>query len=461
MNIQPVPITFAAMADQRYSLYRRIRARIVDIKFHAENLEVPTIKHLETLSQLESMVLQLDKNSIIPHIELSEIRKTFNNFGTTKDHMISIFGTYLKPSNRQLTQDEKAFLKRLKDAGNNARINELRWRLENEIIATSKLGWYCVFQTLTVSDYNIRKVFNKGSRCWSDYIRDVERSIGRTIYGSVREAERNRANGIIFHKYFAVVERGDKGNRLHIHVIHLCKDLPKECKIDPNTNLPIPFRRNLRGFSHHWPYGYDRPIAVRFAGNDSYTKLGWIWPVEKKKGATQYTPVKSRPPIALARYVCKYVTKAYGRNVDRGVFRCRMSRNLGTRPIMKFLEKLDENQLQMMTQLSDNNFLKTSGRSSTPMTLLRRLATKELMMRIPNQNIWKYLTELKDQKPIVQQYRTMTQTLTDPNMLSTIDIPIQILKEMDGFDDLRDTWLQCITDHYSGQVTAGPTSLAK
>jgi hypothetical protein len=273
-----------------------------NLYFHNKNVQADARDIDHEIAILQSMVTLLDSNPTIHH---KTVRQAFEAKGTTEEHMRRCFGRYLKPSSSGMSDVEIELTKRMRQRQAEARTAEIRYRLETELVDCVKEGWFVIFQTLTVAPAYYSEVFKEGSKAWTRYIQRVERAIGQSIYGTQRAAEEARKKGKRFHKYFAVVERGTVGKRLHIHVVHMCQALPEGCKIDPNRNVNVPYRACVRNW-HFWEYGHQMPIAVRFEAFDAFTRIGWRWPVIKDKSGN-YKPREAKPAVALARYVSKYV----------------------------------------------------------------------------------------------------------------------------------------------------------
>jgi len=397
-------VTDVGSVNPQFALRQSVNARIKNMYFHAIATEIKTDVVTMHIAYLKNIVRQLDSNSLTHH-KLKKLRKNFNGQGTVEDHMRFIFGCYLKPTAKKIKDDEKRYLYSLKNMGQKARATELRWRLEQEIIRTSEENWYIIFQTLTVAPENYNEVFKKGSRAWGDYIKKVERSIGVSIHGTVRKADQARKGGQIFHKYFAVTENA---SRLHIHVVHMCKNIPERCKRDPNLGLHIPQRQQVPNWSHHWKYGFDKPIAVRFEANDAFTKIGWRWPHKYDKATKLYSARKAKPAIALARYVSKYITKQYAQSTEREYFRCRMTTNLGMQSIINLTNNITDESLIELTKIRDPRPF-TDERETPPLSLIRREATREILRRLPSKTAWTIIRDLEPRQSIIEQYRTMTQ----------------------------------------------------
>lgn len=247
------------------------------------------------------------------------------------------------------------------------------FRVETEIMTRAREGWFLIFETLDVAPEHYSKVFAPGSMIFSDYIRSIKRAVGAAVFGSFREAERS---GQDYFSYFGVIERGKLNGRLHFHVILFCRGIPSSWRVDPNrtgdgTNTQI---LAVKSF---WRYGFGCPKAVRFSPSDAFGSIGWRWPcVRDEQG--NVVPLEAGPPVRLARYVSKYVTKA---TYEEGEFpwRTRMSRGLGLQTVKLALKTVVDplRLLEPPVMRSLNLALKRCGLSLPPKSLLRRVATRK------------------------------------------------------------------------------------
>lgn len=459
--LPPVGISCAMAANTRYRLYRQICRRIEEFEFHLKEAPDKLFwRHIRHKFYLRSLVNQLDINSLIPHSLYLDIKNKFELLGKAEYHMQNIFGYYLKPSGKQMSSDEIAFMKQLTENGRLARVSEYKWRLESAIVEAAASGWFCVFQTLTVRPGEIDNVFSTGSKRFSDYIRDLERRIGATIYGSQRAGERARSQGHKFHKYLAVVERGSINNRLHIHVLHMCEKLPLECMVDPNAGRSQPTLTLVNKFSN-WKHGFQQPIACRFEADDAFSHAGWRWPV--KKDLKKYLPISANPPMAIARYISKYVAKEYCNSNEKGQFRCRMTRSLGLNSILSLMEQAPTKMVITLAINRDNNPFRIDGQATVPTSLIRKLAVKEMLNRIPSKMVWTYLQELTPQEPIIKQYRKMILQKCSHSSMNIGDIRTKTLIETETFDrtsfvDLAAAWKECVLETRQGFSCGGDTT---
>lgn len=295
-------------------------------------------------------------------------------------------------------------------------------RIGREFDIRSDQGWFFVFDTLTLSDDRLRD-FYRSPNALRDYFRNVGRAVlkaeGRSTKGSSSDC----------YRYFCAPEYGGRTGRLHFHVVHMLRTLPKGV-YDPTRGGRFRGRVEISLFKGMWSYGHTSPIAVRYA-NDAFTRrLGWVWPLDRSGKARQ-----TKPLLAIARYVAKYVSKADDLSVKRGVekwkkynlqlqlvppalFRVRMSRGFGTDlPSMEHLEHNDL--IQLMHLDSSLARYRILLRQSARRELKRRLGVTPLFAlldaRPETVNLLKLLRRLTEAHPEFKGQSfipSMTQTLS-------------------------------------------------
>lgn len=379
-----------------YRLHLFIKSRVHSLNkyydFHSKEIHLFSrltceVNFRKAILQLTTLLNRLDINSVIlrgvnSDVYLGVLRQWHEFPRNVREHVVQIFGSFCeKEVSHYYTADKSMresglsasgglfsgvptaesvdfdfqslsdFWKELRESQLHGRRAEVERRLHCEIESRcSDDKWFCVFNTLTVNPEYYSKVFSKEAKAWQRYIRSVDVLFGIAAYGSYASAVRARKSGNEFHTYFAVVEKGSLHGRLHIHVLHFFSHISKEFA-DPNLSAIKPNRREIDALRSYWKYGHSSPIAVRFSQGDAFGKAGWLWPV-----LPDGQPVVSKPPIALARYVSKYLTKAYDAdnlhfNKESGgyTWRTRISRNLGKKMVTDYVETLsDERKLKVL-----------------------------------------------------------------------------------------------------------------
>ena len=204
--------------------------------------------------------------------------------------------------------------------------------------------WYPVFTTLTVREEHYAKVFAKDSDIWRNYVRSVRRAIELQVSGRVNRPGQHDPTA---HEYTAVVERGGKHGRLHIHVLHMCRLLPAGTT-DPNRRAANGTHREIQTFNKFWQYGFSSSIAVRTHTMDPYGKarLGMATSNKERPHSQSYLAGSN---TKLARYMGKYLTKQESYEwKSTQMWRTRMTRGLGKELLTQLTSTLNQKQTEQM-----------------------------------------------------------------------------------------------------------------
>lgn len=371
-----------------------------------------------------------------------EVRKRFRALGTVSEQKAMIFG--LDVHNRRGSITERwlqVVMDKLKSKGAQARLAEHKWRMIEEVTLRAEQGWYIVFNTLTVDNNNYESVFEKGSRAWSYYIREIDTVVGNELYPNIRAAVSAKKDDP-FHIYFAIVERGKLRGRLHIHVIHCLKTIPGSWKKDPNLRPGPAANRQCYAMKKLWIYGHSMPIACRFSDFDAWGRLGWCWPVVKD-GRT-YKPIPSKPPIAIARYMCKYLLKAY--TSPKGVYqwRTRISSGFGLHRMRRIVSTIPREVLWAYLKGFPTRI--KVGDMTLPTSRLRVECLRSLLKHQRSGSpesaeslsllrmIRKSLKEVSPQKPIVERLRSMMRATPSCSSPSITPFVVRSLNDTGAFD---------------------------
>lgn len=284
----------------------------------------------------------------IPMLD-SQLRRNINDFlkkgGRSKKDLHHFLGVKKQEKIRKKTLRFRLWAKRMEELGKIAKKTNLKHRLTDEMRLAEQRGWFTTFSTLTVKDESYDEVFALESPEFKNYIRRVYRDVGRAMNLNASESDRLKYQ---FHRYFAVVERGGKNGRLHIHCLHLMKKTPIGAE-DPNAT-GAGTNRSLSIMDSYWPHEGAKPkehnhIMLRTHAHDAWGKAGYKWPCEVKGDTIQPIPTSTNEQII--NYVGKYISKA----VDEGKqwkkntnlpkhFRTRMSRGFGQELIIRAIRRL-------------------------------------------------------------------------------------------------------------------------
>src|SRR5258706_87917 len=128
--------------------------------------------------------------------------------------------------------------------------------LMNEICYYHAVGWFIVFDTLTLADDRL-EAFYDNPNALRDYFRDIGRMV---LAAEGRKANDSHAD---CYQYFCVPEYGTANGRLHFHAVHFMRTLPTG-SVDPNFGGRVRNRRQLNSLENTCPYGYSISNEVRY-----------------------------------------------------------------------------------------------------------------------------------------------------------------------------------------------------
>jgi len=368
--------------------------------------------HLARLSGLKS---RLDINLPIDHVPPvgTLVSRYFKEWPVRK--VMERFGLEAEKA-----PDDK-WVQLVRQWSRDARRAEYIARLSSEVAYRHSLGWYMVFDTLTIDPAREDAFFEDGTA-----MRDHFRSIGRLVNVALGRRSGDSFEDVF--KYFAVPEYGDSTGRLHYHCVYLMAALPLNTA-DPNIGRFVRNRREV-GTLKTWRFGFSAPIALRYSG-DAFSRDGWYWPVTKGGKAM---PVK--PLIAVVRYVIKYVSKSVsGREKwvqskpHGSAFRIRMSRKLG---MVADTSSLSSPALLELASI--HHSVHPSSR------LLRRIAYRGLSLRLGSVSIASYTGGIRPRTTLLAALRDLTRespVFRPPNFMS---LRTPTLRRGDISDELA-VWL--------------------
>ena len=362
-------------ASKEARLYLTIRSRLTALQWERQRNPNAT----------KTMVIDSDIRGIAPLVD--QLRAGLNNGSynktqeawnrrwpkTNKEHLEQVQRRAgLEPEVKRpavLYGILRGVVSRYKEKSVRARKHQIATRLTWEM--TSRPEAYVVFNTLTVDGKSERLVFGKQSYAWQSYLAKVH----WLVYGTAKRPKES--------SYAAVVERGEKTGRLHIHVMHVMSKCPGE---DPNKGATTPKRREIQEWKKCWEYGWSAPIAVRTGPTDAYAQAGWRWPAIKQ--GKRWVPVEGSVG-KVANYLAKYVGKTYNAAHTKGSihpWRTRISRNLGTKRVA---EKVASLPLETLEEVVERHVptIKMMGRG-VPSQMWRTAAAKEILRRKPRSS-WK------------------------------------------------------------------------
>lgn len=465
-------ISDAAKVSPEFRDYRRCKSLLASIQqrldYHrTKNTGALKTHHWERYDQacadlrsfnLKALSLRLDSNELIQHTpqsggtnpaakcEASQRAKRASDFDggsvppaqggnfLAKDLHAWIWQDLPAPRPAQLNAVETQIVKTMNAKGRRKRAGNYKWEIAAEIAEKARLGWYMIFNTLTVDDENYAAVFSSGE-AWADYIRRVDREIATAAYGSIRNAM-----GEDYHTYFAVTERGTQTKRLHIHVLHFMKALPRAAR-DPNTGFTRPTRRELDCLRGYWTQGRTSPVMVRYSPEDAYGRANYRWPIDKRTGKG----LQVGSPLRVAGYMSKYVTKTYlNQKRKTHPWRVKKSRQFGQAILAELARQLPTRTL--IATASQATMSIKMNMSRVPPEQLRLAALREYQtrsQRLPHlskglNGYPSFLTLAKSAPPqagLLQHARASTLNSAMFNPRSSITSPTEISLATVGYDE--------------------------
>lgn len=418
MSTEQLRSSMVSKVDPKFRLYHKAKTLMASLErrrhWLIQNNHIPAepsqnytsvqvdLRHF--ISQITHLATQLDIYAIIQDTSPKWVHMTAREV-----HHFAFPGCpAIKPA--QLSEIEQAVLDDMTQTGRDAIAAVHARDLEHEIAFRVHQGWYMIFGTLTVAPEHYSQVFDRGSPHWQNYIDKVDNRIAKATYGSVRKAKQMQLD---YHTYFACVERGSKNGRLHVHVLHLVKELP-EGTTDPNYGLLIPINRQIFTLTECWPHGHTTFLAVRTGNNDAYARKKWRWPVDK----ITKQAIVSKGPMAVAGYITKYVTKQLNQtDREKYVWRVRKSRSLGRDIIRQLLSNLSNEQLLMIAK-NPTIRIRMNNRYH-PTSVVQEESFRSLSARLSSTDRFALGLESNSLPSQLQRLRDLTREKNDHNSQNT------------------------------------------
>jgi len=391
-------------------------------------------RFLEMQAHLTNAISRLDRYEFISHPELGCLVKL-----PVSITMEYTFKGLPEPGPAQHDEATAALIELMTNKGREARAKQHQFSLNAEIAYRTTCNWFLLFNTLTVDHTSYIKVFSRDSREFKNYIRNFEREITAAETGTRNDARaRKRSRDTINHTYFACVEEGGQGGRLHIHCLHFFRTLPDTWH-DPNSARQRPNLRELDRLKRHWKHGFSSPIPVRYSPKDAYGLSGWRWPYDNK---TQ-NALKIGSPLRLGSYMSKYITKGYTScKRTKLLWRVRKSHKLGHDVITELLSTLTPPTLILLAM--DETIRPKLNNQTIPPTLLRQMALKsyQSLSSMPNPKssvtIKDIATNVMPRPSLLQSLKGSTPTIAVNNQRKTITT----LTEIFSLADTSENWEQ-------------------
>lgn len=362
--------------DSQVRLYQEICRRRRALRFQAEYsgkvnsfLWKLTERRLDQIQRELVTALRLDKQ----HVITCTAKKFRAEFGMrVEEQSRALFGDYVPRKRRQ--RDDvlvEQILEQVRNATRRSRLKEVMWRLQCELESRHAERWFCIFATLTVDPrYSTDVLSGPG---WTKFRQKIQR----------RAEKASGRSGAAAFQSFAVLERGAKNGREHVHAVFMMRDVPDEWKKDPNAGRRVPNFREISALKSEWQFGHSFMCALRFANGDAWGDAGWVWPVERAPHiAAGWCGIKASQPAVVSGYMSKYVSKSLDNELPEDQsWRTRMTQGLGVRPLKEALQRLQLSNLRALITLETSEDLEFLRRP-VPLQLLRREAAKVALAKI-------------------------------------------------------------------------------
>ena len=427
--------TDMAMSDKVFRLRVKIDSRITffeEVGFSSslcQNNPALLRKLIDVLDKYRLYLYRLDYNILSrTSDDYHDIYKVVKEWPVRGQHLFDLFGIVYSPSIPK-SSDIDFFMNSLSEGSKVSGYLCMKSRLMLEMVDSLNKGWFQVFSTLTVDSENYTKVFEKGSRCWENYIRSVKCRVAAACYGS-----RRLAKGKDYFSYFAVVEQGGKTGRLHIHVIMFMKSCLDFT--DPNLGRHPARMREIKELTCYWPFGYSTHMPVRYSAQDSYGQRGWVWPVDMDG-----QPMACSSVGKVSGYLLKYLLKARQVKIKGAIksWKSKVSLKLGQRQLIASLSAMPSSELLTLVVYRKYPTAVYLYGSRSPSRLIRGLSTKEFIRR--QKKLKSNLSQLvlpRDMN-LKMLLRNMIPKKLDHKSVSIGDLMTEVLQNGDisnGYEDL-------------------------
>lgn len=332
-------------------------------------------EQLTTILTKKQIITSLD-NKIITH-SLETVGLGMNTTYQEKKNVLNIPNNKKEPI--QIVKQAQNYLLQ---GGKNTRATNWQYRLQVAITEALSKGWYPLFGTYTVDPKTLpkgcldRNDLWKKTDAWDKFVKHFKTEIADSLGYGRKPSKYPKTN--TFFQYFAVIEHGKSGEHPHIHVIWLCKNIPKSWKTDPNNNCTNRTNTDIIPASSLWKHGIQRKtMALYITQSPFITKLKWVIPID----ATG-KPQKIGDAGAVAGYIGKYLTKGETKKWNH---RVKCTRNLG---IIQLVNQLTyRTSLKMLSMLSVrpqkyNQAQMMQSSTQIPLSLLREKSRKAWMLRL-------------------------------------------------------------------------------
>lgn len=269
----------------------------------------------------------------------------------------------------------------MKNGSRLSRARNWQWRLKEEINEAVENKWYPLFGTYTVDPKRLpggcltRDDLWKKTPAWDRFVKRFKTAVADECGYGRKPAKWPR--GHTFFKYLAVIEHGKSGEHPHVHVVWLCKRIPRAWRIDPNKNSMVRTKQDIPAASALWEHGIQRCTMGLFIV-DSWFAKNWLVPIASSNGK----PRKIGDANSVAGYIAKYMTKGGTRQWNH---RVKATRNLGLANLKEKLQCVASLRLLLAMSSRPEDYgvsMMIQESTSIPLGLLRGKSKLELMRRL-------------------------------------------------------------------------------
>jgi len=348
--------------------------------------------------KIKDIINELKKRGVGPEVSYAERKSNLNVFDTSK----------------KISEDEKKAQDYMAQGARLNRAKNWQWRLQVAISEAVKDNWYPMFGTYTVDEKRLpnecltRDDLWTKTPAWDRFVKKFKTEIAdKCGYG--RKPEK-WPKGETFFKYMAIIEHGKTGGHPHVHVIWLCKDIPKKWKVDPNQNNRHYANVDIPGASALWSHGQQRCTMGLFMCGSWFTE-NWKIPINQTSGE----PQKIGGAGSVAGYIGKYLTKGETKKWNH---RVKATKSLGLKDLYKKLKEMQELSLLLGLAVRPMEYQKWMGlqmKTSIPLGLLREKSKETLLIRLHGSGKrrgWNYLKETWTKRP-QKFYTSLMQSVKD------------------------------------------------
>lgn len=298
----------------------------------------------------------------------------------------------------ELSDNERRLLDWLAESAVSCRRS--MWQYRSAVVVEELVverGWYPIFGTYTV-DPSITDAMGLDCRddlwtktdAWDRFLKSVKYEVADAC-GLGRNSGKWPPVADWF-QYFGVLEHGKSLKHPHVHVLFLCRNIPRSWKRDPNLKPFCKSRteRDITPLSALWPYGSQcMSVGVHMVG--SWFTNNWLPPQEVRDG--KLVECRCGNADAVAKYIGKYIQKG----TKQWNHRTKCTKSLGMSGLRRSISQIQSEELLKglaYKPLDYSQALVLESRSRCPWNLIRKLSRQELLRR------WSFSRDVSDRESL-------------------------------------------------------------